>query len=92
VLAATPFPKTKSAFADLRTGRDGAVWVREHPAGEDDASAWTVFAPGGELLGSVSVPRDLRITDIGADYVLGVWTDDLDVPHVRLYALEKPAP
>jgi hypothetical protein len=27
---------------------------------------------------------------IGNDFVLGVWSDDLDVQHVRMYRLEKP--
>jgi hypothetical protein len=27
--------------------------------------------------------------DIGGDYVLGVWQDDFDVDHVRLYRLAR---
>jgi hypothetical protein len=27
---------------------------------------------------------------IGPDFVLGVWRDDLDVEHARLYELIKP--
>ncbi len=27
---------------------------------------------------------------VGSDFVLGVWRDELDVEHVRLYELAKP--
>jgi hypothetical protein len=35
------------------------------------------------------MPAGLRVDDIGADYVLGVWRDDFDVEHVRLHALRR---
>jgi hypothetical protein len=35
------------------------------------------------------MPAPGRVTQIGSDYVLGIWTDDLDVEQVRLYALIK---
>jgi hypothetical protein len=39
----------------------------------------------------VTLPRDLNVTDIGSDYVLGRVTDDAEVEHVVLYELIKPA-
>jgi hypothetical protein len=43
------------------------------------------------MLGSVALPDRFRPTQIGSDFVLGVWSDDLDVQHVRMYRLDKPA-
>ncbi len=89
ILAAMQFPETKSAFADMRVDRTGAVWLREHSVESGAGARWTVFAEDGTLLGAVEVPAGLRVLDIGADYVLGVWKDELDVEHVRLHRLTR---
>ena len=36
---------------------------------------------------SVDMPANLEIWQIGHDYVLGVWSDELDVEYVRRHAL-----
>ena len=54
------------------------------------STTWDVFDPTGRWLGPVRMPTGLRITDIGSDYVLGVWRDADDVEHVRMYELVKP--
>lgn len=89
MLAAMRFPETKAAFEDLAVDAEGAIWVREYPEVGDDNPEWTVFDPAGRLLGRVAVPVGVTVLDIGPDYLLGVWRDDLDVEHVRLYRLEK---
>jgi hypothetical protein len=48
-----------------------------------------VFDPDGAWLGIVSLPP-LRILEIGSDYVLGVYQDDLEVQYLHLYELRKP--
>ena len=32
-----------------------------------------------------------RVTQIGADFVVGSWKDELEVEHVRVHRIEKPA-
>lgn len=88
-LAATPFPKTKSAFAGMVVDATGATWLRGHSVGSDAPGRWTVFAADGALLGTVELPAGLHVVEIGADYVLGTWQDELDVEHVRLHRLER---
>jgi hypothetical protein len=41
------------------------------------------------LLGQVETPTRGRLLQIGSDFVLGVWRDELDVEQVRLYRLLK---
>ena len=41
-------------------------------------------------MGTVRTPAELRVLDIGADWLLGVWQDELDVEYVREYGLIKP--
>jgi hypothetical protein len=37
------------------------------------------------------MPDRLRVQEIGADYVLAVWTGSDDVEHVRLFRIVKPS-
>ncbi len=57
-----------------------------------------ILAPDGTWLGSVSLPPGLHrafiqyqapYMEIGDDYVLGVWTDELDVQYVRMYRINR---
>lgn len=67
----------------------GNIWVRDYsPPWETDATTG-VFSADGPWLGTVHLPPDLRLLEIGADYLLGVRTDELDVQHLVLYDLER---
>ena len=92
------FADTLPAFVEVLATRDGSVWARlparlrdlvDDPAhlSTDD---WTVFDPDGRWLGTVTTPPQLQVREIGADYVLGVWRDSLDVPYVHMHRLIKP--
>jgi len=37
-----------------------------------------------------SIPPRFNPIEIGADYVLGIGWDELEVEYVRMYALERP--
>ncbi len=68
------------------TTPDGKQWTIPRPSGLHD-----VFRPDGVYLGTVQLPHDLEVEEIGADYVLGKTTDDLDVEYVRVYGLDRGA-
>lgn len=83
------FPETRAAYSDLAVDPAGATWLRtgRHfppfaPSGE-----WTVLADGGFLLGRVQFPERFEPMDIGVDYVLGVWKDEMEVEFVRIYEI-----
>jgi hypothetical protein len=40
-------------------------------------------------LGEVALPSTLGVTEIGEDYVLGTWRDEMDVEYVRMYSLDR---
>jgi hypothetical protein len=90
LLADVPFPETMPAYADLRVDSEGCLWVEEYRRPGDDQPRWTVFDPTGRMLGMVETPRRFTIYQIGRDFVLGSWRDEIDVEHVRLYELIKP--
>jgi hypothetical protein len=89
LFADVPFPETMPAYRDLLVDSEGYLWVQEYQLPGAEQLRWTVFDPEGVVLGVVETPTDLRIYQIGSDFVLGRWTDDLDVEHVRLYQLLK---
>jgi hypothetical protein len=86
-LAAIPRPSHVPAFSLLMADRQDHLWVQDYPSPGATSVSWTVFDPRGVMLGQVALPANFRPTDIGRDYVLGVWADDLGVEHVRLYPL-----
>jgi hypothetical protein len=73
-----PYQMRPYAFADIK--------VRFGPS----RPSFAVFDTAGVYLGDVETPRGLEIREIGDDYVLGVWRDDMDVEYVRMHRLIKP--
>lgn len=86
-----PHRPTLPAFAQLLADGGGNLWVRDPQPRREDARAWSVFDTGGRWLGTVETPAGLDVKQIGTDWVLGTAKDELDVEHVRLYRIEKPA-
>jgi hypothetical protein len=85
-----PYPESMPAHGDIVVDADGNLWVEEYlPMGETDPK-WSVFDSSHQLLGSVDLPPDFTVHQIGSDFVLGVWHDELDVEQVRSYELIKP--
>jgi len=86
-IGAMPRHASMPAFGELRADRTGHLWVQRYSAAPGEPNVWTVLDPEGRLLGDVTLPQGLQVTDIGTDYVVGIWRDELDVEHVRLHAL-----
>jgi hypothetical protein len=83
------FPDVMPAYDDIRVDSEGYLWVADYRPEGESVSSWVVFDPEGQMMGSIDMPDRLRVFEIGADYILGVWFDDFDVPHVRLHRLIK---
>jgi hypothetical protein len=87
--SAIPLPDRLPAYEQLVLDRSGNLWAAEYLVLEETPS-WQVFDPDGRWLGTVATPPGGRILDIGEDYALGVWRDEMDVETVRMYGLVKP--
>ena len=87
----TPLAETFPVFSMVLSDAAGNLWVREYdfPREERPAPLWTVFDPDGRVLGFVETPNGLRIGQIGEDYILGHYQDELDVEHVQVWPLER---
>lgn len=86
-----PRPATMPFYDAVLLDDESNLWVRDFEPTTINPLAWTVFDPEGRMLGTVTLPDGLEIKQIGDDFLLGVWRDDLDVQHVRMYALQKPS-
>lgn len=91
------FADFKPVFSSLVEDSEGNLWVEhfrwippDHQAPDPQPTRWSVFDTQGVFLGEVQVPAGFIISTITSDQVLGVWQDDLDVEHVRVYGLIKP--
>ena len=86
-----PQPDTRPAYGSLMLDDAGHLWVERGPTDETSSTSvdYLVFDPAGTLLGVVALPR-LHVLEIGEDYVMGVYRDELEVQYVKVYGLTKP--
>ncbi|HYW08466.1 MAG TPA: hypothetical protein VE913_16015, partial [Longimicrobium sp.] len=85
-----PYPKQMAPLTGLAVDADGYLWVEEaRRPGAERGNEWTVFAPDGSARGTVTLPRNLAVKQIGRDWILGVALDDDQVEHVRLHRLTR---
>jgi hypothetical protein len=91
LLGEMDYPQEMPVYADVVADAEENLWVRRYDPDPETMTEWWVFTPEGRLLGTVETPAGLRVREIGADHVLGIWLDDLRVQYVRRYALLKPA-
>jgi hypothetical protein len=88
-LDAMDVPATRPAYGRLLVDSDGDLWVGDYAPYPEDPILWHVFDAAGRLVTALHVPARFRVFDIGGNWILGVWRDDFDVEHVRLYRLRK---
>jgi len=86
----SPLPPTLPAFETLQVDRTGNLWVSLYPLPGAHERTWSVFDADGAWLGDVTFPDRFRPLEIGDDYVLGRFSDELDVEHVQIWELVKP--
>jgi hypothetical protein len=80
---AAAFPEYSGFLADGA----GRLWVRRFaPPGATEVD-WHVYDARGAIAGRLSMPVAFQPTQVGEDYVLGVFTDELGVQYVRSHRL-----
>ncbi len=84
-----PLVESYPAFAEIVADRVGYLWVLEYRMFGEGDPVWTVFDPGGRIQGLVETPPGLDVLEIGADYLLGLVTDELGAEYVQLWALDR---
>jgi hypothetical protein len=86
-----PVPDVMPALAGIQVDRRGYLWVERYPRPGDEFSLYDVVDPEGELVGKVSLPSGLEILEIGEDYLMALYRDELGVEYLRIHRLARPA-
>lgn len=94
LLEGFPTPEHLPVYNDVLVDALGYIWLQEYepvPGPGRYASGagrwWIVLDPTGKMLGRVEMPAALDVYEIGSDYVLGRWQDEILEEFVRLYRL-----
>lgn len=83
------YPHLPAMSIDVEVDALGYVWVPRYHFPGEIAEEWEVFDSAGVWQGTVQTPKGLDVQQIGVDRVLGVVTDDLDVPYVQIHDLDR---
>jgi hypothetical protein len=86
-----PLPDFLPTHEMLMVDGAGNLWVKEYTI-LDEPVRWSIFDASGRWLGELTIPEQGRVTEVGEDYLLGIWADPLGVQTVRRYGLEKDDP
>jgi hypothetical protein len=85
------YPSAFPAHYEMKTDDAGNLWVQEYGLTQDDRPLdWSVFDRAGRFLGEVEMPAGFGVHQIGDDFVLGRWTDELEVEYILMYGIVKP--
>ena len=89
-LATVEFPETVPPYSQLLVDSEDHLWVRDYKMSDTPGpEVWSVFSPEGQLLGTLETPERFEVRQIGANFMVGIWTDELDVRYVRMYGLDR---
>jgi hypothetical protein len=83
------YPPLAAPIQSRRLESPMGLFSGEPPVVEEGGARWIVLDMTGAAVATVRTPPDLWVLEIGADYVLGVAHDSLDVETVRLYRLTR---
>jgi hypothetical protein len=83
-------PKFMPPVTAVVAADDGTVWLRREDRGA--LVAWTVLGLDGLPLADVNAPSGLEIQQVQRSHVWGVMTDEMDVPYIYRYRIQRPAP
>lgn len=90
VLAQVIVPTVRPHYSRLMLDRVGNLWVERGPVnGAAQGSVdYIVFDRAGVLLGIVALPT-IEVLEIGDDYVMGVYRDELEVEYLQVHEIVK---
>jgi hypothetical protein len=88
VRARQPVAEYLPPYTELLTGPDGTLWVVLSAPG--DSLTWLRnFDPAGAMLGALRIRVELRVFEVGGDFVLGAYQDTLGEPHVAMFRFRR---
>jgi hypothetical protein len=100
VAAAAQFVSHYPAYAQMLFARTGELWIRDfvtadgirgsiNPEGSAARSRWSIYDRDGKWIADCTLPAHFGLIEVGADYLIGVTTDEDDVERVTLLSLRR---
>jgi hypothetical protein len=90
MMESAPLPEEMPSIGQLLVDALGYSWCQHYRrAHEPGPTTWSVFSPQGDWLGELKMPTGFWPGLIGSDYLLGVYTDSLDVQHIWRLPLNR---
>jgi hypothetical protein len=89
-LEAMPRVETLPPHGALYADTEGYLFVEDYVMPGDERKDVTVFDPEGRMAGSFELPVGLEVLEVGSDYLLARYRDELEVEYVRMYRLTRP--
>lgn len=88
MIAGMPYPGTKPAFRRFETDGTGRLWIETYPSASQTEGIWIRLDPQRRVATAVEMPPRFRALAFTEQMLYGVWRDEDDVEHVRVYSLD----
>jgi hypothetical protein len=88
MLRSLPIPEELPPYYGLFTDVLGNLWAVTSLPG-DSATSLMAIDGKGQRIGEIRVPLELRVFEIGEDYILGGYLASNGEPHVAIYRLRR---
>lgn len=69
----------------LMLGDDGALWVEGWRRHDDEGRRFVIYDTTGRAIARAELPERMRPLQVGPEYLVGMWRDPDDVPHLRVW-------
>jgi len=89
-LEAMPRPDFYPPHGSIYADAFGTLFVEDFRLPGRSTVGVNIFGPEGKLTGHFELPAGLEVLDVGEDYLLALYQDDLEVEYLRLYELVRP--
>ncbi len=89
MLDGLPVPDAMPVYRSLLVDAVGCLWAERYRPDWETTARWWVFDAEGRWLGEPPLPEGLTLREVGADYLLGVMTDENGVERVVRYTLTR---
>jgi hypothetical protein len=86
-LRAAQLPKYGPAFTAILPAGDGSLWIERDPRPWTPSYDFLVFDTLRTIVARIAIPRQLKVFQVGADFVLARWRDPGEADQVRLYRI-----
>ncbi len=90
-LESTVFAHERAAYLRLIPVEGGGVWVEDYHPLETDSTTWLALDREGRPVARVRVGGSPHLTQVGGTHATGVVADEVGVPHVVVYGIDRPA-